>query len=171
MRALSAAEEQLASGKLLFVNPETQRKSYVQFTEAKAKEINAACEDDDYYINLIDNWELNAQLKEVCKKLVSLATTVGGYVVRIGKWVLDLVKSIVTQVMQKLPSMVIGVVVGFAFGMVFSTIPLLGWLLGGIVTPLLTIAGAGIGLLADVQNSAMVKKITAEVFAAQGISA
>lgn len=169
--AQAEAEEQLETGRLLLVNPETGCKSYMQLTEEKAKAINSGCKDDDYYINLIDNWEMNPQLKEICKKLVSMTKTVGGHVLRIGKWVLDLAKDIAKQIMQKFPTMVIGAAIGFCFGMVFTTIPILGWLLGGFVTPVLTLTGAGIGFFYDAKNSLLVKKITAEVFAAQKIIA
>ena len=165
------AEQQLKTGRLLLVNPETGDKSYMLLAEEKAKAINSECKDDDYYINLIDNWEMNPQLKEICKKLVSMTKTVGGHVLRIGKWALNLAKDIAKQIVQKFPNMVMGATIGFCFGLVFSTIPILGWLLGGFVTPVLTLMGAGIGLVNDAKNSALVKKIAAGVFSAQKIIA
>ena len=166
-----SVEEQLKTGNLLFVNPETHAKSYIKIDEAKAKAMNAECQDDDYYINLIDNWEMNAQVKEICKALVSMTKTIGGYVVRIGKWLFNIIKDIAKQIMSKFPNLVIGAAIGFAFGLVFSSIPLLGWLLGGVVTPLLTIGGAALALLHDAQNSLIVKKVTAEVLSKYGITA
>lgn len=169
--AQAEAEQQLATGRLLIVNPETQAKGYVQMTEEKAKAINAESKEDEYYINLIDNWEINAQFKEVSKKLVTVTQKIGGVVLKIGKWVLNLVKDIVQQIRQKLPNTIIGAIVGFAFGLVFSTIPILGWLLGGMVTPLLTIAGGVLGLMSDISDSNIAKQVTAEVFRARGLVA
>ena len=169
--AQAEAEQQLATGRLLIVNPETQAKGYVQMTEEKAKAINAESKEDEYYINLIDNWEINAQFKEVSKKLVTVTQKIGGVVLKIGKWVLNLVKDIVQQIRQKLPNTIIGAIVGFAFGLVFSTIPILGWLLGGMVTPLLTIAGGVLGLMSDISDSKIAKQVTAEVFRARGLVA
>lgn len=164
------AEEQLATGRLLFIDPETQAKSYVQMTEEKAKAINAESKDDEYYINLINNWELNEMLKAMSIGLVTMTKKIGGVVLKIGKWVLDLVKDIVQQIRQKLPNMIIGAIVGVAFGLVFSSIPLLGWLLGGTVTSLSIILGAGIGFMSDMGNTQLVKKVATEVFSAQGFA-
>ena len=169
--AEASVEEQLASGKLLFVNPETHAKSYIQIDEAKAKAMNAECKDDDYYINLIDNWEINPQVKEICKALISMTRTIGGYVVRIGKWVFNIVKNLAEQIVSRFPNMLIGAAIGFAFGLVFSSIPLLGWILGGFVTPLLTMGGGALGLLVDAQSSVIVKKVTSEVLSKYGITA
>ena len=170
--AQAEAEEQLATGKLLFIDPETQAKSYVQMTEEKAKAINAECKDDDYYNHLIDNWEgKNAdKLKPICQELFKMTHKIGGVVLRTGKWVLNLVKDIVQQIRQKLPNMIIGAIVGFAFGLVFSSIPILGWLLGGMVTPLLTIAGGVLGFMSDMGNTQLAKKVAAEVLCAQGFA-
>lgn len=165
-----AAEQQLATGNLLFIDPETQAKSYVQMTEEKAKAINAESKDDEYYKNLIENWEINAQLKSCCEKLISMTVKIGNTVFRIGKWVLNLVVDILHKIRDKFPNTIMGAIIGFAFGLVFSMIPLLGWLLGGVVTPLFTIAGGILGLMADMSNTQLAKKVAAEVFRAQGLA-
>jgi hypothetical protein len=116
-------------------------------------ELNQACKQGSYYEDWINRQEdISATMKNVLKDLVKFTVKVGSVVLRIGKIVLNIVMKIILQ----FPNTIAGILLGFIFGLICSSIPFLGWLLGPIMTPLFALAGGIIGFMADMSN-----KITA----------
>ena len=80
---------------------------------------------------------MNADLKTILQKMSKFTKKIGDKVIQIGKIVLNIIINILKDIKQKFPNMIIGAVIGLILGLIISTIPVLGWLLGGIIIPLL----------------------------------
>lgn len=95
---------------------------------------------------------MNADLKTILQKMSKFTKKIGDKVIQIGKIVLNIIINILKDIKQKFPNMIIGAVIGLILGLIISTIPVLGWLLGGIIVPLCTVAGGVLGFLADMKK-------------------
>jgi sorbitol-specific phosphotransferase system component IIBC len=111
--------------------------------------LNDACKKDDFYEDWIDRLEdVSATMRNVLKELIKFTTKVGKVVLRIGKIVLNLI----SKILLKFPNTVSGILVGFILGLICSSIPFLGGLLGPIVIPLFALLGGIKGFMADMST-------------------
>ena len=127
-------------------NPETGETREVEVSDlGKINAINEGPATDDQIRRGIDNMEVPSEAKSILYSLRSFTVEIGGVLVKIGKRVLE----VLLYVLEKYPATVIGTLVGAVLGYMVSTIPIIGWLLSPIVTPLLTLMGGSIGYFLD----------------------
>jgi hypothetical protein len=155
-----------------FVNPENGNTFDAAGIDLeKMERLNADCKKEKEYLKWInDEADLGSFGKTLKPILVKLVTTtvevmkgVARVVIKIGKIVLNMI----WKLLETYPTVVTGALVGFTIGMIISSIPLLGWLLGPIAVPLLGAIGAGAGFLADMSraigNASVERKIRARI--------
>jgi hypothetical protein len=112
-------------------------------------ELSDSCKKDTFYEGWIDRLEdVSATMRNLLKELVQLTAKIGKRVLRIGKIIL----SALMKIISLYPNTSVGMLLGFAFGVLCSSIPFLGWLLGPIVIPLFTLTGGITGYIADISN-------------------
>lgn len=137
--------------------------------------LNNDCMKDDAYKKWADRLEdVSANMRNFFKEvLLPFAAKVGGVVIKVGKIILNILMKIATQ----FPNTISGIVVGFILGVIFTSIPIIGWLLGSFVTPLFTLAGGVMGFMADMSNKiansgleAKIRSKAMEDFAKAGFS-
>jgi len=118
---------------------------------------------NDDYKDELDRMEGSEVFKNVCKGVLNFTIEVGKVVIRIGKIVFDIILKIVRQ----FPNTILGILVGFILGLIFTSIPILGWLLGSLITPLFMLAGGVMGFMADmsgkIANSELEAKLRSTV--------
>jgi hypothetical protein len=113
--------------------------------------LNGECQDDRDYESWIDRLGgLHPMLKDVFKGLVKFSVTAGKVIFHMGKVILNFVMKLVREFSHTIA----GIVAGFVIGMIFSSIPLIGWALGGLVTPLLMACGGIAGFMEDMSRKA-----------------
>lgn len=113
---------------------------------------------DEFHENLVDvksvkTWldrlELSADGKAVLFKLAETSIMAGQTVVSIGRKVL----SILISLIKSFPNTAAGVVIGATLSFLIGSIPILGMILGPILSPLLMAFGIGMGAVADFQTT------------------
>jgi hypothetical protein len=97
----------------------------------------------------LENQNLSADAKAIIAKLVDTTIAVGGKVIAIGRKVL----SSVGRLMQQFPNTSFGLVVGSALAFLIGSIPVVGWVLGPLLSPLLLAFGIGMGALNDFRSA------------------
>lgn len=85
-------------------------------------------------------------------KLLRVTQVVGNVILNIGRVILGWVLKLLDFARKTFPNTVTGLVVGFVVGLALSTIPVVGWLLSGIIVPLTTATGGLLGLVADTKK-------------------
>lgn len=159
---------------LEFINPLNGSTYQANVDQQKLMGLNATCKNDREYENWIDNLDgVNSTLRDIFKKLVKFTVAAGKIVFKMGKVVLDIVMKIVHEYSHTIA----GVIAGFALGCLISAIPLIGWVLGPLVVPLLTVIGGVAGFMEDMSrrmNNAQVEsKIRSNIlkdFSAMGLN-
>lgn len=136
--------------------------------QAAATKMQSEEKDDEFYEEWIDNADIfdgHEELKKFLKSCIKQVKTIGSYVINIGKWLLNKIILVVKEIYKKFPNTVLMAGIGFTLGLIFSTIPLLGWLFGGTVTALLRIAGGVVGFFTDVQKEFLASGAAEKVIA------
>ena len=136
---------------------------------------NNDCQKDDVYKKWVDRLEdVSANIRNFFKEiLIPFVTKIGEVVIKIGKIILNILMKIASQ----FPNTISGILVGFALGLIFTSIPVIGWLLGSLLTPLFALAGGVMGFMADmskkIADSGLETKIRSKIiedFAGAGFS-
>jgi hypothetical protein len=99
-------------------------------------------------LSAIENLSLPAEAKALLFKIKDFSIQVGGVALEIGKKILELI----IYFIKKYPSTTIGLIVGSVLGMLFSSIPILGWALGWLLMPLCIALGLALGFWKDFTN-------------------
>ena len=108
----------------------------------------------------IDNLDIeSAEVRVALNKMLTVTLDVGKTIVKIGQKILEAVISII----KAYPEMAKGLVLGYFLGLLFASIPILGWIFGSIATPLLALLGAFYGLKADFSNKAVEAKVKEDI--------
>lgn len=105
----------------------------------------------------IDNLNVSIETKALLNKLLDHAINIAGTAYTIGRRIIEMLVIFV----RKFPNMAMGMLIGAVLGAIFSLIPVLGWLLGSIVTPILILLGGIVGLWQDLQDKALKDSILA----------
>jgi hypothetical protein len=84
-----------------------------------------------------------------------LAIQIGERIVKIGKKIL----SLIFTMCKEYPSTTFGAIFGATVGLLISSIPVLGFILGPIALPLLIIVGIGVGAIEDIKDKMLARKI------------
>ena len=88
------------------------------------------------------------ELRSVFLGLKKVTMVVGKVVFNVGKAILN----IIMKILQNFPNTIGGALAGFILGLIFSQIPVIGWLFGPLVLPALTAMGGIIGFMADMSK-------------------
>jgi len=105
----------------------------------------------------IDNLNISADAKSLLFSFSKVTIRAGEYIFYIGRKILDYV----CQLTKEFPNASFGVVFGAFVGLLISSIPFLGNILGPLLTPILAAIGLVGGLIEDIKDKALVRKIVA----------
>ncbi|MGL4986742.1 MAG: hypothetical protein ACRC5H_06340 [Treponemataceae bacterium] len=148
----NAFERQCKNSELLFKDPINGVFSVKTFSVDDIKNINDECKTTYEYESIIDNYEMNPALKDFFKGLIGKTVKMGNLVLKIGKWLINVALKLLSEIAISYPNTVIHALFGFIAGILLSSIPILGWLLGPFIVPIFTVFGGMTGLLLDCQN-------------------
>lgn len=105
----------------------------------------------------IDNLNVSIDIKALLNKLLDHAINLAGTAYAIGRKIIEMLVYFV----RKFPNMAMGMLIGVVLGAIFTSIPVLGWLLGAIITPILILLGGVVGLWQDIQDKALKASVLA----------
>lgn len=129
-----------------YVNTKTGEKF---LSDLSPESINRIADERDFDLeDWLSRMTLDAKIKGFINAIVDVTAKVGSVVVKVGKFVLNLL----FDIMEQFPNTVKGAIVGAAIGFLFMQIPLIGWLLGPVAIPLFAFTGTVIGLADDLVN-------------------
>ena len=106
--------------------------------------------------DFFENIELSADLKALLTKILDVTIQIGDATLHIGKKILEFIYLFV----KKFPNTSVGIVVGSVLGMLISSIPVIGFILGWMMPPLCIALGLGIGFWQDMTNPHLVEDIS-----------
>ncbi len=98
----------------------------------------------------IDNLAISADAKALLFQVATKVIRVGETVIKIGQKILENVLEIV----KAYPNTSFGVVFGAIAGTLVSSIPVVGWVLGPLVAPILILLGMSAGAVLDFKDKA-----------------
>lgn len=107
--------------------------------------------------NFIDNLNVSIDIKALLNKLLDHAINLAGTAFAIGRKIIEMLVYFV----KKYPNMAMGMLIGAVLGAIFSSIPVLGWALGSLVTPILILLGAAVGIYQDIKDQSLKDAISA----------
>ena len=103
----------------------------------------------------IDDLPLSADVKAFLYQIAGGVVRVGAAVIKVGQKVIEAVFSIC----EKFPNTTFGFIFGAIAGSLIASIPILGFVLGSVVTPLLMALGLMAGANADFADQALERKV------------
>lgn len=111
--------------------------------------INRIAEERDFDLeDFLDRITLDKKIKDFLVAAKDVCVKVGKTIVKIGKFLLNLV----FKLAESFPNTVKGAVVGATIGFLLSTIPLIGWILGPLAISTFAFVGSVVGLATDLVN-------------------
>lgn len=96
-----------------------------------------------------------AQIWEKLKDLAQAVLLVGKQVLSVGRKILDFILHLVT----KYPNLTIGLAIGAVFGSLIASVPIIGWLIGGLLQVFLPLIGGVIGFREDLAQNAFKRRV------------
>lgn len=103
----------------------------------------------------IDNLNISADAKSALHYISSVTIRAGKFILKIGRKIMDYVCS----VFKEYPSASFGVIFGGIVGFLISSIPIIGVVLGAVVTPIVIALGLIIGVNEDLKDKDLARKI------------
>lgn len=103
----------------------------------------------------IDNLSISADAKALLADIKEVTIAVGEKLINIGRRIIEFAMAIV----KKFPNTTFGLILGLLFGALISTIPVIGFLFGSIITPLMAALGFLRGIPEDLKDMALDRKI------------
>jgi hypothetical protein len=134
----------------------------VALSPATCEAVNADVDSLSVLETWIDECDMNGDLKAVLKSALSYTAMAGRTVVRMGAWVVTAVRRVAIE----FPCTSTGALVGYVLGLLVSSIPLVGMLLGALLTPFLVTAAVLIGFMGDVYTQTVKASVLSRVPAA-----
>lgn len=107
----------------------------------------------------LDRLDISADAKSILFTIAKTSIRVGTVVVQLGRKVLDLVIGLLSE----FPNATKGAIIGGLFGVLVSAVPLIGLVLGPLLTPLAVALGFLNGVWEDIGDKAMARRIASEV--------
>lgn len=154
-KGMRRSDDQIVGDEIFMRDPITGETVRRKVTEAQAMEMNRECLDSEWLEDWILNLDLGTygdKIRPVLLKLLRVTQVVGNVILNIGRVILGWVLKLLDFARKTFPNTVTGLVVGFVVGLALSTIPVVGWLLSGIIVPLTTATGGLLGLVADTKK-------------------
>jgi len=140
--------------KITAINPETGAESKSITSEFIAMMADFEMTDEGIK-RMIDKLDVSADMKSLIYTFSKATIKAGEYVLKIGRKIIDFICTLLKEYRHASFCMLFGVIAG----LLISTIPIIGWLLGPIVTPLLTVTGMAYGLYEDMKDKQLERKI------------
>lgn len=144
------------------VDPETGKSIQMDCTlesESEIRDLLSFELSEEALKKRIDGLDISADTKSILFTISKTTFRVGSTIVKIGRKVLDLVATVLTE----FPMTSSGVIFGVIFGYLVSSIPLIGMLFGPFVAALSIAFGFGIGAMHDLSNKALERRIKASM--------
>lgn len=105
---------------------------------------------------IIDNMSVSADAKSILNSIVDTSIQVGEKIIQIGKKIFE----IVIELLKAYPKASMGAVIGLLVGGLISAIPIIGFIVGSLVQPLLPALGLAVGWMQDLGDDALTRKIS-----------
>ena len=144
------------------IDPATGKKVENEIEEPERSFFEEMCRfdvSDDAIRRMIDKLNISADYKSLLYTLAKSTIKVGDYIIKVGRKILDAI----CHTIKEFPNATFGLVFGGIAGLLISSIPILGQILGPVVTPILMVYGLGTGRLQDIQNKNLERTIAASV--------
>lgn len=103
----------------------------------------------------IERLDVSADVKSLLLALTKASISVGRQLIRIGRKIVDLVCKLINE----FPKLTFLALLGAIAGFLVASIPLLGLVLGPILTPISIAVGAAFGVLEDLKDHALTRRI------------
>ena len=140
------------------INPKTG-----EIIESEAKRIDADFVDsmlefsieEDKLKSMIENLNISADAKGYLYSMVNATMKVGEFVIKVGRKIIEYV----FMVLSEFPNATFGMIFAAIAGFLISSIPFVGALIGPLVTPILMVLGLTSGLIEDLQDRRLARKV------------
>ena len=129
---------------------------------AAATELTEVLRDMDASLSLrkikssLERLNCSADTKALLMDLARITLTVGERIVAVGRKII----SVAFDLVERYPNTTFGLVVGLTLSVLVSSVPLLGFLLGPLLTPLFLAFGLSMGALADFKELGVRSRIS-----------
>jgi hypothetical protein len=110
---------------------------------------------DDKIMRMLDSLNISADAKQLLYQFSQVGIRVGKFILKIGRKILDFV----CRIFEEFPNATFGMIFGAIAGALIASIPIIGFVLGPIFTPLAIIFGLAAGLKEDVKDKNLYRKI------------
>ena len=104
----------------------------------------------------IERLNCSADTKALLMDLAQITLTVGERIVAVGRKII----TVAFDLVERYPNTTFGLVVGLTLSVLVSSVPLLGFLLGPLLTPLFLAFGLSMGALADFKEFGVRSRIS-----------
>ncbi|MDK2083307.1 hypothetical protein PT502_05765 [Aliarcobacter butzleri] len=144
------------------------RAETINISEEKLEDLNKINEEiltKDKIKTYIDNLNISSEVKVFLNSIVNVTCKIGDMIYNIGKKIIE----ILIYLSKEFPNTTIGLIIGFVVGTLISSIPIIGWLLSGIILPASIFAGGLAGAYYDISDKATkqtINKYLDEMFGA-----
>jgi hypothetical protein len=149
-------------------NPKTGEIKLVEIDEALAHQLQDGLKPGTTKSKLhdmIDNFKIPAEAKALLFSLADLTIKIGSTAIYVGQKMIELVVYFAKQY----PKTTLGLIVGTVISLIITSIPIVGFFAGWVVTPLCLSLGLAVGFLGDLNNQQLegaVKGAASKVFGA-----
>jgi len=144
--------------KISGVNPDTGKETEYEAEGIGREFIDAMFEfklTDEHVTKLIDGLNVSADIKSLLYAFSKATIKVGSAIVKVGRKIIDYICELFSQY----PSAGFGLIFGAIAGFLVSAIPILGIVLGPLVSPILIGIGFVLGLNEDIKDKALARKV------------
>ena len=108
---------------------------------------------------IIDSLNISADAKLLIHRVARVTIKVGKFIVNVGRKILDTVMTF----FEHYPNATFGLILGFIMGTLLGAIPILGFALGAIATPLLSALGLLRGFMEDLKDKELERKLQEKI--------
>lgn len=110
---------------------------------------------DNQIKKIIGDLNFSADVKSLLYSISKATIKAGQYILKIGRKIIDFV----CLLFKEYPNATFGLIFGAIAGFLIAAIPIIGAVLSSLVTPILAVLGLGKGLLEDIKDKNLLRKI------------
>jgi len=143
-------------------HPTTNTDAKISLSVDEAENINNTFKpfaSEEQIFSCLDNINVSSETKAILNEVKNMVINIGGKLIKIG---LKIIETIIF-LLKKYPNTVMGLIIGLAFGLLLSSVPLVGWIIGPVVTPLSAALGLAVGYMQDVGNVKLRNEIDSHI--------
>jgi hypothetical protein len=104
----------------------------------------------------INNLNISADAKSMLFSIAKGTVLIGQKILQIGRKILDVIFKIISD----FPTMTAGAIICIVLSMLISSVPIIGFVFGPLLGPLLITFGIAVGVIEDLKNAALQRRIT-----------